>query len=351
MKIAIITDTHFGDRSDAVQHLDHQQKFYDEVFFPYLKQHQLTTVFHLGDLVDRRKYINYNTAKRMREMFLEPLKGFDVHLLLGNHDIAMKNTHEINALRELVIDRYPNIRVYEQIETIMLADQSICMVPWITPELRENVIKVISTDISRYCFGHLELQGFLGNGGVELAHADDPSLFARYELVCSGHFHTRNTKDNIAYLGSPYQATWSDYGNVTKGFHTLDLQSGQLTFVENPHTQFVKLYYNDVNRSLEQMMDAAEAAEISGCYVRVEVDDKSNAYKFDLYMQHLESLHPYDLKVIDKKSIVFFNDVDTTQNTKEILKKSVDEADVTVDKDKLSQLILNLYDEANKTEL
>ena len=101
MKIAIVTDTHWGARSDAVSFLDYFSKFYDNVFFPYLDKHGIDTVLHLGDIVDRRKFINYVTLNRLKDKFLNPIikRNIDFHCIVGNHDVPYRNTNDINALR------------------------------------------------------------------------------------------------------------------------------------------------------------------------------------------------------------------------------------------------------------
>ena len=114
MKIALITDTHWGVRNDNIAFMDNSKKFLDEVFFPYLDANNIRTVVHLGDLVDRRKYINMQTATRLRIDFLDKLanRGLDVHMIAGNHDTYFKNTNTVNALRELVVGKYDFI-VYD----------------------------------------------------------------------------------------------------------------------------------------------------------------------------------------------------------------------------------------------
>ena len=116
MKLAIITDTHWGVRNDSQAFLDNSKVFLDNVFFPYLEKHGVHTILHLGDLVDRRKYINYNTASRLRQDFLDPIygRGYEMHIVAGNHDTYFKNTNEVNALRELVIGKYTNTKVYDR---------------------------------------------------------------------------------------------------------------------------------------------------------------------------------------------------------------------------------------------
>ena len=59
MKIALLGDTHFGVRNDARHFHEYYEKFYSEVFFPYLEEHGINTIIQLGDLFDRRKYINF----------------------------------------------------------------------------------------------------------------------------------------------------------------------------------------------------------------------------------------------------------------------------------------------------
>ena len=79
MLIAIICDTHYGAKSDSSVLLDNQKLFLDNIFFPTLREKNIKTVIHLGDLVDRRKYINFNTSNRMRTDFLNPLQDYAVH--------------------------------------------------------------------------------------------------------------------------------------------------------------------------------------------------------------------------------------------------------------------------------
>ena len=90
MKIALVTDLHFGARNDNIKVAANQKKFYDEVFFPYLKEHNINTVIDLGDTFDRRKYISFTSLKAAKAMFFEPLKENNIttHMLVGNHEFT-----------------------------------------------------------------------------------------------------------------------------------------------------------------------------------------------------------------------------------------------------------------------
>ena len=51
MKVAIITDTHYGARKGSKHLHDYFEKFYDDVFFPTLEKEGITTVIHMGCLL------------------------------------------------------------------------------------------------------------------------------------------------------------------------------------------------------------------------------------------------------------------------------------------------------------
>ena len=99
MKLCILGDTHFGARGDSLDFHNYFKKFYDEVLFPYLKANDIEVIFQMGDLFDRRKFINFNTLHLCREYFFDrcEILGIKVHTLLGNHDVAFKNTLEVNS--------------------------------------------------------------------------------------------------------------------------------------------------------------------------------------------------------------------------------------------------------------
>ena len=103
MKIAIINDTHFGARGDSQIFFDYFMRFFDDVFFPYLEEHNIDTIIHAGDLMDRRKFINFNILNQVRTRFMDKLKSKNIkmHCILGNHDVYYRNTNEINSIREL----------------------------------------------------------------------------------------------------------------------------------------------------------------------------------------------------------------------------------------------------------
>ena len=55
MKVAIITDQHFGARKSSRIFHDFFKKFYRNVFFPTLEKRGIKTVLDLGDTFDNRR--------------------------------------------------------------------------------------------------------------------------------------------------------------------------------------------------------------------------------------------------------------------------------------------------------
>ena len=265
MKIAIITDTHWGVRNDHQAFLDNNKKFLDDTFFPFIDSHSIVDVIHLGDLVDRRKYLNINTAKRLRDDFIRPLhaRGIRAHLTIGNHDTYYKNTNSVNSIREFYKDDFT---IYEQATTVEFDGVPILLMPWICDDNRDHALESIRTTNAQICMGHLELSGFEMYRGSPLSHGDDPSLFGRFDLVCSGHYHRRSTSGNIHYLGSHAEFTWSDYDDP-KGFHILDTETREMAFIENPYKMFRKLWYNDKDKTTEEVLER-DFAKYAGAYVK-----------------------------------------------------------------------------------
>ena len=113
-KIAIVTDMHIGVRGDSKLFLDHQERFFSEVFFPYIDEHDIKIIFDLGDTFDRRKFINYVSLERGKQFFFDQIakRGIEYHGLVGNHTTYYTNTNEVNSMN-LLLREYPDFNIYE----------------------------------------------------------------------------------------------------------------------------------------------------------------------------------------------------------------------------------------------
>ena len=224
-KIAMITDTHAGVRNNSTAFHDYQQKSY-RWFFNYLDENDISCVMHLGDMFDNRKNINMLSLKRVREDFIYPLRGRGIttHIIQGNHDSYYRNTHEVNALTELVGDRYSNITVYSVPEVINIGGLDIQIMPWITESNVEASMKAINSPRAPILMGHLELRDFTMFTGAIATDGLDRQLFDKFDHCYSGHYHHKSTLGNVSYIGAFAQYNWSDYHDP-RGFSVFDTEN------------------------------------------------------------------------------------------------------------------------------
>ena len=348
MKVAIINDTHFGARNDSAVFLDHFISFFETQFFPYLKENNIQKVIHLGDFFDRRKYINFNTLNKVRSTIIKGFvdQGIDLHIIVGNHDTYYKNTNKINGLNELVSDRYPNISVYEKPEILELDGLCVGLVPWINAENEEETSQFLKSCRCPIVMGHFELNGYEVMKGVKFDGGRSDKDLKRFEMVLSGHFHSKSSKNNVIYLGTQYQITFGDL-NDQKGFHVFDTETRDLEFVANTDQMFYTIEYDDSDeKSVEDLINSIDET-YTDKYVKVVVLNKSKYHLFDSLLEKL-----YEVNVSDISVVEYFNDeiedeekIDLAQDTLTIINSELESLE-DVDLDELKRIMQNLYMES-----
>lgn len=350
MKIATINDTHFGARSDSLQFDNFFRKFYDEFFFPTLVEKEIKTIMHLGDVFDRRKYINYNTLRSCKEYFFDKARdlGIDIHMIPGNHDTYFKNTNDVNS-PELLLREYDNVKVYPTITKLEFDEKKILFVPWICSEnYKESMDTIASTDAT-VCFGHFEFAGFQMYKGMPSEHGMDIDPFSKFSLVCSGHYHHRSRDGNILYLGNPYEITWSDYDDP-RGFNIYDTRTDDVEFLRNPFTIFHKFHYDDTNDSFRKLIDAFDYSSIQNTCIKVIVVKKTDFGYFDSFVEKLYQCNLTELKIIEDFSEFeddAVGDIEVNlEDTMSLLNDYVDNVTTDLDRDRLKTVLRTLYVEA-----
>ena len=245
MKIAIITDQHFGARKNSKLFHDYFLKFYEDVFFPTLEKEGITTIIDMGDTFDSRKGIDFAALSWAKNNYFDRLKDYKIHTIVGNHTAYYKNTNDINAI-DLLLREYKNISIYSEATEIKIDNLGILLVPWINQQNEEHTIKTIKKTKCPVAMGHLELNGFIVTQQVIMDHGFDVKHFKKFDKVYSGHFHKRSNQGEIYYLGNPYEIYWNDV-NETRGFHIFDTETLEHTPINNPHRLFYKIFYEDTN--------------------------------------------------------------------------------------------------------
>tara|TARA_B100002019_G_scaffold52330_1_gene44573 strand:- start:624 stop:1655 length:1032 start_codon:yes stop_codon:yes gene_type:complete len=342
MKILLITDQHFGVRNDNQYFLDHYKKFYSEIVVPFIKQSDIDTVICLGDTFDKRRSINFMSLDAAKEMWFDQLEELNVkmHMLVGNHDIYYKNTLRVNAPSEL-LGQYGNISVYTEPTTVTFDGVSVLLLPWICDENYEQSLRSVTESDATICMGHLELNGFEAHPGHVMENGMDKSLFKKFKRVFSGHYHMKSKKDNVTYLGNPYQLYWNDYG-CKRGFHVFDTETLKTTFYRNPFDTFHKLYYNGG-------VTLPDESELQGAFVKLIVEEKDDYAKFDYVVKQLQDMSLGDLKIVEDLSLdEGSTSVEETEDTMTLLDNYIDGIDLKANKSNIKSVMRSLYIEASE---
>lgn len=357
MRLALINDTHAGARGDNVQVNDFFFRFWDNIFFPALTKHKVDRVVHLGDVVDRRKFINFAIWNKWQTGFFDRLNNefnIPIDLLTGNHDCYYRNTNDVNALSEL-IGKYPNVRIFSEPQDMQYGSLLVALVPWINSGNYETAMEYLRTTKAPVILGHLEITGFEMDQGNVCLSGMNKATFERFDMVLTGHFHHRSTDGIISYLGNQYEITWADYKDP-RGFHILDTETRELTFIQNPYRLFHKILYDDSIQNFEYWK-RHDFQAYSNAFVKVVVTRKQNPYLFDTVMDSLYKSVPLDVTVVEDYTESALDaaqgiGVDQAEDTVTIIRKCVDGMTMPggVDPEILKGRLQELYVEAVNSE-
>jgi len=287
--IILIGDCHWGIKKFNLNVLKDQLAVFHNQIFPYMRENNIKTIFSLGDLMDNRTNADINWMVQLKKDFFDVLKaeGFILYELLGNHDIYKREDREI-SLVEHFSDLYPNnFIVFKEREYINIGEQRVLVIPWITKD--ETLLKEELQDID-YALGHFEVRNFsMVPGHIDSVSDLTEGFFQenkRLKGVFSGHYHLKNIKGFLKYLGSLTQINWSDYNDM-KGFYHFDGFS--LDYIENTSSKkFIKVKYNDE-------MNTDKNIEVKGLYnYSIKLTD-------DEFNDLLPILKPHEIKTFINK--------------------------------------------------
>lgn len=352
MKIAILNDTHCGIRNSSDIFIDYQERFYNEVFFPYLNDNGITKIVHLGDYYEHRRFINFKALNSNRKVFLERLRadGITMDIIPGNHDTYYKNTNELNSIKELMGHYMNEVNLVMKPTVLDYDGLKLGLVPWICAENEDETNDFLVNCKADVIGGHFELNGFDMLRGVPCTHGMSTENLQRFELVLSGHYHCKSNQDNIHYLGSQMEFFWND-AHDDKFFHVLDTETRELTAVKNPLTLFHKVYYNDDKFDYNEY----DVNDLRGKFVKVIVINKGDSFTFDRFLDRVQSVDPLELKVQEDFSEFIGENVGDNgleiEDTSTLLSAYVDNVETTLDKTRIKLEMNDLMTEAQTLEI
>ena len=347
MKIAIITDQHFGARKNSKLFHDYFLKFYEDIFFPTLIKEGITTIVDMGDTFDSRKGVDFVSLEWAKNHYYDRLEelGITVHTIIGNHTAYYKNTNDLTGVG-LFLREYDNVKIYPEAEEVRIDKTNFLFVPWINPENQEKTFQLIEESDSPCVMGHLELNGFMATRGHFMEHGMDSNVFDKFERVYSGHYHMRSNKENIFYLGNPYEMYWNDVNDRNRGFHLFDTDTLIHTPVNNPYQLFHNLYYEDTPH---QMLDITKYDQK---ILKVIVRKKSDPKQFEKYIDKLYSSNLAELKIVENFDFTEGEEfeADESEDTISLLNRYIQESEVDLDKSVITEILQDVYREACEVE-
>jgi DNA repair exonuclease SbcCD nuclease subunit len=340
MRIALINDTHYGARKGSKLFHDYFELFYKNVFFPTLEKYGITTVIHMGDAFDSRKSIDYQSLEWAKRVVFEPLRNYDVHMIVGNHDSYYKNTNNTNS-PQLLLKDYPNVKTYSSPTEIKVGNLDILLLPWICMDNEKQSLKLIQKTKAKVAMGHLELQGFRVNRSLVMEYGLGADIFKNFKKVFSGHYHTRSNNGTVFYTGNPYEIYWTDVGD-TRGFTIFDTETLEHEPVNNPYRMFHNIYYEDTN------YQTFDTREYENKIVKVIVRKKTDTKQFEKFIDKLYSSNIAELKIVENFEIQESTEFEAfeSEDTLSILNRYIEEAEVNLDKSVVQKILQEVYQEA-----
>lgn len=347
MKFALITDQHFMVRDSSEYFRKNYTRFYNEVFFPTLKEHGVKTIVGLGDTFEDRKKMNILGLEHAREVYFDPAEknGIEIITILGNHDVYYRNTNEVHAL-DLIEKAYKNVRVIHDTAVLDLDGFKLGLVSWINKENYESRLEFMRTCEIDVLAGHFEISGFEMTKGNFCDGGMSQDLFKRFDEVWSGHFHIASKQGCIRYLGNPSQTNKGDVG-YDRGFYIFDTDTRELTFYANPFKVYDTIYYDESYDILQYDFEKYRDQMISMYITAWHKVDKT---KLNLFVDELNKV-TYSLDVIETESLVSdiqkeANKVEYTSHLEMITSWIDREFTIEEDQKNLKNMMNELYTEA-----
>ena len=256
-KAACFTDIHYGLKQNSRLHLDDCRRFV-EWFIAEAKARDCETCIFLGDWHHHRASVNVATMNAsIRDLKLLNESFEKVYFILGNHDLYYRDKRELNS-----IEYARDLSNFVMIDEHFLQDD-VAIIPWLVGKEYKKVAKMQC----KYMFGHFELPYFKMNAMVEMPDHDGikAEMLNGPEYVFSGHFHKRQYKNNIHYMGNAFPHNYADVGDDERGAMFLEW-GGEPQYVNWTEGPKYRVF------TLKQLLDDHQNLLDEYTYSRVKLD-------------------------------------------------------------------------------
>jgi DNA repair exonuclease SbcCD nuclease subunit len=258
-RAAICTDIHFGLKSNSTQHNEDCLDFI-KWFTTKAKEEGCETCFFLGDWHNNRASLNIVTLNYSLRALEHLNDNFDaVYFIPGNHDLYYRDKRDVQSVEWA--RHLPNVKICND----WFQSGDVVIAPWLVGNDHKRIPKLKG----KYMFGHFELPHFYMNAMVQMPdHGEVKSeLFKGFDRVYTGHFHKRQTRGNITYIGNCFPHNYADAGDDERGMLVLDWDGTEQYFAWPGQPKY-RVY------DLGELLEEAEAAQklLENMHVRVNLD-------------------------------------------------------------------------------
>lgn len=275
-KAACFTDIHFGLKSNSLEHNQDCSDFVDW-FIETAKKENCETCIFLGDYNHHRASINIHTMQYGLRALERLNDAFEhVYFIPGNHDLYYRDRRDIHSVEWA--KHLPNVTIVNE----WFNQGDVVIAPWLVGEDYKKLAKMSG----KYLFSHLELPHFYMNAMVEMPDVGEinDDHVTGFEQVYSGHFHKRQARKNIWYMGNAFPHNYADAGDDARGMMILEWGQDPL-FVSWPDQPVFRVY------KLSDILENPDGLLLPRSNVRVHLDidisyEEANYIKETLIPKH-----------------------------------------------------------------
>ncbi len=256
-KVACFTDIHFGLKSNSHTHNQDCEDFVDW-YIAKAKEEGCDVGIFMGDWHHNRNSLNITTMDYSLRALEKLGRAFDAfYFFPGNHDLYYKDKRDIHSVE---FGKYiPGITVVHE----PITEGNVTLCPWLVGE----EWKQIGKKQAKYIFGHFELPHFYMNAMVQMPDHGEIQLdaFKGYEMGFSGHFHKRQSKGNMHYIGNAFPHNYADAWDDERGMMVLEW-GGKPKYYAWPNQPTFRTV------KLSQLIDDADNLILPKQHLRVSLD-------------------------------------------------------------------------------
>lgn len=345
-RIWMITDTHFGVRSNSREWMNMIDDYFDQFFLPLLKREYRPgdILIHCGDTFDSRQSLNIYVLNKAQEIIESIAEILPVYIIVGNHDIFLKYSNQINSMK--VFKHMQNVTVFEEPQHINFGTCTGMLLPWIDDHSELATFVQDPAHKADILFCHADVKGVSFNRHVKIEEGTEIADFQQYGRVYSGHIHYAQKFKNVRMLGTPYQLTRSDAGNP-KAVWLLDLETDVETSWEN--TLSPKFLKFKIEWIIEQTVERLQETFFNN-YVDILIPPHwSLKFPFSAFVEQFSGYQKINHIIVTEDELVEVESDDNTTEEISLLKMIEHYVNATAYsegvKDKLKSVSIGMYHE------